>query len=66
MDKGYECQDNIYIIKSGEMNVWIKMTRDNIKTYDEKIDKYHVKNLDDYSHSELSYFLKRFKHFSEF
>lgn len=47
--QGLECQDNIYIVKNGEMNVWIKMTNTNVKGYQEKIDKYHVQNQKDYS-----------------
>ncbi len=48
--KGFECQDNIYIVKSGEIRVLIKLTRDNLRTYTDKIDKYHVKNEADYLH----------------
>ena len=52
LSKGIECQDNIFIVKTGEISVWIKITRENVKTYKDKIDKYHVNNQLDYSHSK--------------
>lgn len=53
LSKGIECQDNLFIVKTGEISVWIKITRENVNTYKEKIDKYHVNNQFDYSHSKL-------------
>ncbi len=51
--KGFECHDNFYIVKSGEIRVLIKLTVDNINRHTEKIDKFHVKNQADYSHSKM-------------
>jgi len=40
---GRECQEKIFIVKSGEMLVWIKINKNHIKNYKKKLYKYHVK-----------------------
>ena len=40
---GRECQEKIFIVKSGEMLVWIKVNQNHIKNYKKKLSKYHDK-----------------------
>ena len=40
---GRECQEKIFIVKSGEMMVWIKVNQNHIKNYVNKLSKYQDK-----------------------
>ena len=40
---GRECQEKIFIVKTGEMLVWIKINKNHIKNYQKKLSKYYVK-----------------------
>ena len=50
--KGPECHNNIYILKSGEIYVWIKVTRENVHDYNSQLEKYRVYGKLDYSDSK--------------
>ena len=40
---GLECQEKIFIVKSGEMLVWVKINKNHIRNYKKKLSKYHMK-----------------------